>query len=182
MPGSRDMDIFKQQEMSKNRPQVMSKFNDWYNWLVNHVPKTIKDKASRAFKTFKDKVMGLYNRVKGDTGNERIEDQMLKPYQLKPKRGKKTFIGPPVEQPPSNQKQIKGMKKKLGKLSKKIRHSKKKHNNLVSKQSSIKKKIKELRGPLKPIKLHEPEESFNPLELSMGLTGVIELMEGLEWT
>ena len=35
----------------------------------------------------------------------------FKPYQLRPKRGKKTFIEPPVEQPPSNQKQIKRMKK-----------------------------------------------------------------------
>ena len=60
----------------------------------------------------------------------------LKPYQLKPKRGKETFIEPPVEQkelPPSNPKQIKLTKKKLGKLNKKIRHSKRKHNNLISK-------------------------------------------------
>ena len=38
----------------------------------------------------------------------------LKPYQLKPKSGKVTSIEPPVEQPPSNSKQIKCMKKKLG--------------------------------------------------------------------
>ena len=106
--------------MRKNRPQVTSKLNDWHDWLVNHVPKTVKDKASRALKTFKDKVMGLY---KG--GNERetsIKDQ-TQPNQL---------IGK-VEQPPSNQKQIKHMKKKLNKLNKKIRHSKRKHNNLISK-------------------------------------------------
>ena len=68
------------------------------------------------------------------------------------------------QEPPStsNQKQIKCMKKKLGKLNKKIRHYKKKHNNLICKRNSIKKKIKELKGPLKP---HEPEESFNPIEL-----------------
>ena len=135
MPGSRDMDIFEQQKMRKNRPQVPSKLNDWHDWLVNHVPKTIKDK-----------VMGLYNRVKGEKNtntsnelNERetrinlIEDQTrrLKPYLLKPKRSKETFIEPPMKQPPSNSKQIKHMKKKLGKLSKKIRHSKKKHNNLI---------------------------------------------------
>ena len=60
-----------------------------------------------------------------------------RPYQLKPKRGKETFIKPPVEQPTSNQKQIKRMKKKLGKLNKKIRYSKKKHNNLISKRISI---------------------------------------------
>ena len=57
--------------------------------------------------------MGLYNRVKGEKNtntsnelNERetrinpIEDQtiIIKPYQLKPKRGKETFIEPPMEQ------------------------------------------------------------------------------------
>ena len=60
----------------------------------------------------------------------------LKPYQLKSKRGQETFIEPPVEQkevPPPNSKQIKHMKKKLGKLNTKLRHSKKKHNNLISK-------------------------------------------------
>ena len=59
--------------------------------------------------------MGL---LKG--GNKR-EDQ-AQPYQLKPKRGKKTFIEPPIKQPPSNQKRVKRMKKKLAKLNKKIRH------------------------------------------------------------
>ena len=85
----------------------------------------------------------------------------LRPYQLRPKRGEVTFIKPPVEQPASNQKQIKCMKKKLGQLNKKIRHSKKKHNNLISKRNSIKKKIEELKGPRES---HEPEESFNPIE------------------
>ena len=84
-----------------------------------------------------------------------IKSTTFEPYQLKPKRGKETFIEPPVEQPPveqspSNQKQIKHMKKKLSKLNKKIKHSKKKHNNLVSKRNSIKKKIEELKGPHEP--------------------------------
>ena len=57
------MDIFEQQEMSKSRPQVKGKLNKWYDWLINHVPKPIKDGTSKAFKTFKDKVMGLYNRL-----------------------------------------------------------------------------------------------------------------------
>ena len=89
MPGSRDMDIFKQQEMHKNRPQVRSKLKDWHDWLVNHVPRTIKDEASRVFKTFKDKVMGLYKGEKNaKTDNElneretRIKDQ-TQPYQLR---------------------------------------------------------------------------------------------------
>ena len=78
------MDIFEQQEMSKSRPQVKTKLDKWYNWLINHVPKPVKDGASKAFKTFKDKVMGLYNRVTGSTGNEtRIkEPKPLKPVEL----------------------------------------------------------------------------------------------------
>ena len=54
------------------------------NWLINHVPKPIKDGASKAFKTFKDKVMGLYNRVTGSAGNgTRIkEPKPFKPIEL----------------------------------------------------------------------------------------------------
>ena len=69
-PSPQEMDIFEQQEMSKSRPQVRSKLNKWYDWLINHVPKPIKDGASKAFKTFKDKIMGLYNRVTGSTANQ----------------------------------------------------------------------------------------------------------------
>ena len=65
-PSPQEMDIFEQQEMSKSQPQVKGKLNKWYDWL-NHVPKPVKDGASRAFKTFKDKVMGLYDRVAGST-------------------------------------------------------------------------------------------------------------------
>ena len=64
------MHIFEQQEISKSRPQVKGKLNKWYDWLINHVPKPIKDGASKAFKTFRDKVMGLYNRFTGSAGNE----------------------------------------------------------------------------------------------------------------
>ena len=83
-PSPQEMDILEQQEMSKSRPQVKGKFNKWYDWLINHVPKPIKDGASKAFKTFKDRVMGLYNRVTGSTGNEtRIkEPKPFKPIEL----------------------------------------------------------------------------------------------------
>ena len=53
--------------------------------LVNKpCSQTIKDGASKAFKTFKDKVMGLYNRVTGSAGNEtRIkEPKPFKPIEL----------------------------------------------------------------------------------------------------
>ena len=83
-PSSQEMDIFEQQEMSKSRPQVKTKLSKWYDWLINYVPKPIKDGASKAFKTFKGKVMGLYDRATGSTGNEtRIkEPKPLKPIEL----------------------------------------------------------------------------------------------------
>ena len=70
--------------MSKPRPQVKGKLNKWYDWLINRVPTPIKDGACKAFKTFKDKVMGLYNRVTGSNGNEtRIkEPKPFKPIEL----------------------------------------------------------------------------------------------------
>ena len=81
-PSPQEMDIFEQQEISKSRPQVKTKLNKWYDWLINHVPKPIKDGASKAFKTFKDRVMGLYNRVTGSTGNETTEPKPFKPIEL----------------------------------------------------------------------------------------------------
>ena len=49
-PTKQEMDMFEQLEMSKSRPQVKSKPNKWYDWLINHVPKPIKDGASKALR------------------------------------------------------------------------------------------------------------------------------------
>ena len=83
-PSPQEMDIFEQQEMSKSLPQAKGKLNKRYDWLINHVPKPIKDGASKAFKTFKDKVMRLYNRVTGSAGNKtRIKGpKLFKPIEL----------------------------------------------------------------------------------------------------
>ena len=89
-PTQQEMDIFEQQEMGKSRPQVKGKLNKRYNWLINHVPKPIKDGASKAFKTFKDKVMGLYNRVTGSTGNE---TRIKEPTPFKPIELEQAFSG-----------------------------------------------------------------------------------------
>ena len=64
-PSPQEMDIFEQTGDEQKSPQVKGKLNKWYDWLINHVPKPIKYGASKAFKTFKDKIMGLYNRVTG---------------------------------------------------------------------------------------------------------------------
>ena len=62
-PNRQEMDIFEQQEMRKSRSEVKNKLVEWGNWLMSHVPKPIRDRASKAFKTFKDGVMSLYNKV-----------------------------------------------------------------------------------------------------------------------
>ena len=77
----------------------------------------------------------------------------LKPYQLKPKRGKETFIEPPVEwaeSPTSNPKKLKRMKKKLDELNRKIRQTRKKHDGLIHKRNSLKKAIEALKRDTKP--------------------------------
>ena len=48
-PNSQEMDIFKEQEMSKRWPQVKEELKVWYDWLVNHITEPIKEKANRAF-------------------------------------------------------------------------------------------------------------------------------------
>ena len=120
------------------------KLNNWYDWLVNHVPKTVKDRASRAFKAFKEKIIGLF---KG--GEDQTPAPALRPYQLKPKRGKEALIEPPVEQPPPDPKKLKRIKRKLSDLNRKIRHSKKKNDGLIHKRNSLRIAIKEccLWGP-----------------------------------
>ena len=92
-PSSQEMDIFEQHEMSKSRPQVKGKLNKWYDWLINHVPKPIKDGGSKAFKTFTDRVVGLYNRVTGSAGNETNETIIKKSKPFKPTELEEAFRG-----------------------------------------------------------------------------------------
>ena len=59
----------------------MNKLNDWYDWLVNLVPKTIKDNASRVFNAFKDKITGLYNRVTGNQTQQNKIEELKGPHE-----------------------------------------------------------------------------------------------------
>ena len=70
----KEMDIFEQQEMSKSQTQVRDKLKEWYHWLVSHVPEPIKERASIVFKASKDKIMGLYERIKGKEPEEQHEE------------------------------------------------------------------------------------------------------------
>ena len=80
--------------MSKSRPQFKNKLNKWYDWLINHVPKPIRDGASKAFKTFKDKIVGLYNMATGFTAPSAGNETRLKrPIPFKPIELEQAFNG-----------------------------------------------------------------------------------------
>ena len=76
------MDIFERQEMQKQRPLVKNKLNEWYEWLVHHVPKTVESKVSNAFKTFKERIAGLWGKVTGgETLKDIVEEEAEKEHQ-----------------------------------------------------------------------------------------------------
>ena len=52
------------EEMKKSRPVVKNKSNEWRDWLVDYVPKPIKNAAAKAFLQAKNSILGLYEGVK----------------------------------------------------------------------------------------------------------------------
>ena len=44
-----EMDEFEKEEMKKSRPVVKNRLDKWYDWLVDYVPKSINNAASKAF-------------------------------------------------------------------------------------------------------------------------------------
>ena len=60
--------------MTEGRPVVKKKLNEWYDSLVNHVPKQIKNVASKAFLRLKKSILRLYDgakkTLKGDVESE----------------------------------------------------------------------------------------------------------------
>ena len=60
-PNPQEVDEFKKEEMKKSRLVVK---NEWYNWLVDYVPKPIKNAAGKAFLKAKNSILGLYDDVK----------------------------------------------------------------------------------------------------------------------
>ena len=66
---------FEKEEMKKSRPVVKNKLNEWHDWLVDYVPKPIKNAAGKAFLRAKNSIRGLYDGVKkilkSDVGNQK---------------------------------------------------------------------------------------------------------------
>ena len=58
------MDEFEKEDMKKSKPVVKNRLNEWYDWLVNYVPKPIKNAASKVFSRVIKNMLGLYDGAK----------------------------------------------------------------------------------------------------------------------
>ena len=58
------MDKFEKEEMKRSKPLVKNKLNEWYEWLVDHIPKQIKNAASKKFLELKNSILRLYDDIK----------------------------------------------------------------------------------------------------------------------
>ena len=58
------MDEFEKKEMKKSRSLVKNRLNEWYDWLVDYVPKPIKNAVSKAFSRAKNSILGPYDGAK----------------------------------------------------------------------------------------------------------------------
>ena len=72
-PSSQEMDGFEKDEIKKSRSLVKNKLNEWYEWLIDHIPKPIKNVASKEFLELKNCILMLYDGVK-KTLNRQTED------------------------------------------------------------------------------------------------------------
>ena len=67
--------------MAKSRPVVKSKINEWYDWLVDHVPKSMKEPVSSAYFGMKNRILSLYGDVKERLGlKDQVEEQAEKEH------------------------------------------------------------------------------------------------------
>ena len=60
-------------KMRSKRSLVENQLNGWFDWLIDHIPKPIKEAASKEFLELKDSVLRLYDGVK-KTLNGQTED------------------------------------------------------------------------------------------------------------
>ena len=74
-------DVFERKEMVKSRPVVKSKLQGWYDWLINTVPKPIKERVKGVYKGFKNRVLALYGKTKKAlTLQDNVEDEAKEEY------------------------------------------------------------------------------------------------------
>ena len=77
--------------MKKSRPVVNNTLNKWHDWLIDYVPKPIRNAVSKAFSRTKNNILRLYDGAKktligyveGETEkeNQEKEDVDLTPHE-----------------------------------------------------------------------------------------------------
>ena len=88
IPNPGDMDAFELREMAKSRQVVKSKINEWYDWLADHLPKSIREPVSSAFSGMKNRIMELYGDVKGRLKLKgQVEEQAKKEHSGEDQQG-----------------------------------------------------------------------------------------------
>ena len=63
---------------------VGKRMTSWYNWLVSHVPETIRRPVSDAYKKMKDKVMSLFEQGYRARPRRRLLNNMVGHYEILP--------------------------------------------------------------------------------------------------
>ena len=83
--------------MTEGRPVVKKKLNGWYDSLVNHIPKQIKNVASKAFLRVKKSILRLYDSakktLKGDVESETEKANQIENVDLIPHEHERVLKG-----------------------------------------------------------------------------------------
>ena len=64
IPSPQEVDELEKEEIKKSRAMVKDKPNEWYDWLIDYLPKPIKKAVSKVFSRAKNNILGLYDGAK----------------------------------------------------------------------------------------------------------------------
>ena len=73
-PSPQEMDEFEKEEIKKSRSLVKNKLNKWYDWLVDHVPKPVKNTAGKKICELKNNIIRLYDGVKKTLNGQTVDN------------------------------------------------------------------------------------------------------------
>ncbi|XP_057308440.1 uncharacterized protein LOC130646281 [Hydractinia symbiolongicarpus] len=78
VPSLEAMNVFEREEMAKTRPIVKSKLRELSEWLLSHVPESIKGPVRQTFASVKNRILSLYHGARktllGEIEEEANED------------------------------------------------------------------------------------------------------------
>ena len=61
IPGPQEKDEFEKEEIEKSKPVVKYRLNELYDWLLDYVPKLIKNAVSKAFTRAKNSILRVHD-------------------------------------------------------------------------------------------------------------------------